>query len=130
MRMADLLESFIRDGDSITLVDVLHLRDYMGRLHMQRDARIEKAGNTDRVGAIPDASRRARWDATCLTEESATIWVLRLIDPLLPAACNQGSINRDRGNAMNKQEHNVHNDTKDFADGITYCYLWPFVEIG
>ena len=36
--MADLLESFIRDEDSITLVDVLHLRDYMAGCVMQRDA--------------------------------------------------------------------------------------------
>lgn len=36
--MADLLESFISDEDSITLVDVLHLRDYMAGCVMQRDA--------------------------------------------------------------------------------------------
>jgi len=36
--MADLLESFIRDNDSITLVDVLHLRDFMAGCVMQRDA--------------------------------------------------------------------------------------------
>jgi len=37
--MADLLESFMRDNDSITLVDVLHLRDFMAGCVMQRDAR-------------------------------------------------------------------------------------------
>jgi len=36
--MADLLESFIRDNDSITLVDVLHLRDFMAGCVMHRDA--------------------------------------------------------------------------------------------
>ena len=34
---ADLLESFIADNDSITLVDVLHLRDFMAGCVMQRD---------------------------------------------------------------------------------------------
>ena len=38
--MADLRESFIRDEDSITLVDVLHLRDYMAGCVMQRDAHV------------------------------------------------------------------------------------------
>lgn len=36
--MADLLESFIRDNDSITMVDVLHLRDFMAGCAIQRDA--------------------------------------------------------------------------------------------
>ncbi len=34
---ADLLESFMRDNDSITIVDVLHLRDFMAGCIMQRD---------------------------------------------------------------------------------------------
>ena len=61
--------------------------------------------------------------------ESATSMECRLIDPLLPAACSRGSINRGRGNAMNKQEHNVHNDTKDLPME-SHIGLGQVVEIG
>ena len=56
--------------------------------------------------------------------------LLRLIDPLLPAACSRGSINRGRGNAMNKQEHNVHNDTKDLPMESHIAICGQVVEIG
>lgn len=36
--IAELLESFIRDNNSITLVDTLNLRDFMAGCVMQRDA--------------------------------------------------------------------------------------------